>query len=484
MQKQAESLSQDWASRGNGNWDRRASVDIPGQFLDASNGDIVERDTLFDRKKGGPAGAPTPAAEAGEAPPKRTRFPHTNVSFFLLHQIHQVASWCAQEETKHVLGLAMRFLFSFPRAGPVPHPMHEHFVRDVFEPMAKTTFAAYLRRVGPNAAFDDAARSSTGNSLNWSPHGDIAPVAYTVQRIIDDFRRSAVGADLLQLTAGKYGYWIAQSALQTEILSQVVSAIAVGQDARLVPVVTLPSYRTTKRSFVHRFMCGHAVLQQDISRQAWNATCRMTTTSREKQEVDQCCEIWRVIPCAAITFQDIAKSIHEFGELANPRSRSQTLLRNEVRDIMRAHARQWLRPGGRETRRDNDLWSRLSARARGHLQDKGVPIFLFGADWAPLRDMIPMPWTVLRQPCAPERVAAPQQDPDVIFPSPLLETARCCERTGLPCLAWRPATLQCPRGRIQQPTKSMRRNRPTRRPPRREAGRARPSQPAPQSRAR
>lgn len=297
--------------------------------------------------------------------------------------------------------MASRFLFSFPRTGSVPNPAHEHFVRDVFEPFAKRVFATYLRRVGPKAAFDDPAATSGSSALEWAPHPDIEPIAYLVQRIVDDYRRSASGMPDLQMTATKYGYWIAQSALQTELLTQVTDAVLGGQDALLTPGAALSSYRTAMRFFVHRLLRGHAGLQQDIIRLAWKAVPHSPTAPDERQELGMCCELLRGIPYASITYQDVAQNIHEYRELCHAKSRIRALLLSEVKSLMRA-----MHENGFGRAVDNDdgtvtfhrrHWSKLSARARGHLQDKGVPIFLFGAEWAPLRDMIPLPRTVLRQ---------------------------------------------------------------------------------------
>lgn len=391
-------LSLDYARSPGSSWDRGLSLDIPGHFLDAANGEAVEWETMRDRQHRAPKSScdgerPVPGfAPSGTA----TRMPHTNVTLLLLHQTAMIADWWAQLESNKIIGMTARFTFSFPRPVSIAEgdPAAEGFVADVLEPFARLVFEAYLRRIGPKAPVEGGAVDGAPGLLTWELAPDVDTLRYQAKRVVDDYQRLAEGCGHLQQTAGKHGYWLAQIALQTELLNQLVDAILRGDDAPLVPLVSAASYTTAMRFFTQRYMRGHAVLQQDIGNAIWKISAlRVRPAPGSASQLDDVCEILRVVPFAIIRFVDVARCLKRWEHLTNPRSRKYAAHRMRMEHLMRAMAEHGFgrmeRDANGEVSFHRRHWSRMPARVRETLRDKCLPVTLFGAEWSTVSSLLP-----------------------------------------------------------------------------------------------
>ena len=203
-------LDTDYATKGT--WKKNESPNLPGTFLDAANGGVVEHETMNDRLPKHKSGK-----NSGEEQKKSSRMPVTNVTICLVHQQSYIPNWWAKQEMKNPIGFGPRFVHTFAhKPHYIKNRAHEGFNEKVFLPFIQKMFERYLKFLGPKAAIDDIE--------NWKMDGDALNYEYLIESIaaLRDSYRHCLGVIFLSATFGLNVFEIDKD--YTKIQKAVVTA--------------------------------------------------------------------------------------------------------------------------------------------------------------------------------------------------------------------------------------------------------------------
>ena len=145
-------------------------------------------------------------------------------------------------------------------------------------------------------------------------------------RLVDEFQSRISTYGYLHGAANKVGYWIGCLALEYAVLQQALGNLLRGTPDQLFQrVVPARCLFAAASFFVLRFLFGHAIIQRDICRQAYDrsdAEENQTPDLRDRETLAMA--IVRTLPFRIISLSDVALAFGTYvGQALNPLSSNQ-----------------------------------------------------------------------------------------------------------------------------------------------------------------